>query len=279
LVKTVQEIMGEDYEITSITTNKINARKRVGISMLMLGSTMSPIIYVDDIIEAIEKSEISIKDAAKQIVDVNSKIISNEVLSNQDKISEIADKEYILNHVEYQLINAEQNIEMLKNVPNKRVLDLAVIYRVVCVDSSDDGMCSYVFENKHLEQTNISIEELDEAALRNTKEAGLVIKEFPEILADAIPMYILTNPRKVNGAVVLLFNDFLAEVAEKLGGDIYLIPSSINELIAIPVSVIPPEDLKNMIKNVNDTDVPDDEILSYSVYKFNVLTGEVEIAG
>ena len=279
LVEIVQEIMGKDYEIKSVITNKLNGSKKVGISISMLGRTISPIIYVNEIIEAIDKSEISIKNAAEQIVDVNSKtILCNNALSNPDKISEIYDKEYILNHVEYQVINAEQNIETLKNIPNKRVLDLAAIYRVVCIDSSD-YMSSYVFENKHLDKTNISMEELDEAAFRNTKEAGFVINKFPEISTDAIPMYVLTNTRKVNGAVALLFNDLLAEEAEKIGEDVYIIPSSINDLIIIPASVIPAEELKNIIKNVNDTEVPEDEILSYLVYKFNVSTGEVEIAG
>ena len=49
-----------------------------------------------------------------------------------------------------------------------------------------------------------------------------------------IPMHIMTNKYQINGASVLLYHGLLDGLAEKLGTDLYVIPSSIHELIIMP---------------------------------------------
>lgn len=43
----------------------------------------------------------------------------------------LTEKEYILANVEYQLVNAERNIERLQDVPGKKIADLVAIYITV----------------------------------------------------------------------------------------------------------------------------------------------------
>lgn len=61
-------------------------------------------------------------------------------------------------------------------------------------------------------------------------------------------------------------------------GDFYILPSSIHELLAVPVSTAEIEELRQMVKEVNDNEVAPEEILGYEVYRYNRETGEVEVA-
>lgn len=59
-------------------------------------------------------------------------------------------------------------------------------------------------------------------------------------------------------------------IADKLDSDLYIIPSSIHECLILPEQEdICGDDLKKLVRTVNDTEVADDEILSYNIYKYS----------
>ena len=111
------------------------------------------------------------------------------------------------------------------------------------------------------------------------KEEASVSEAMAEAMADGPRMFVLTNDRKTNGANILLFKEQLAELAEKVDDDFFILPSSIHELLAIPAfQVDDAEQLRQMVREVNDTQVAPDEILGYEAYLYNRETGEVEVA-
>ncbi len=96
---------------------------------------------------------------------------------------------------------------------------------------------------------------------------------------DRLLLYSLYEESFTNGSAALLRNEVLREVAEKAERDILIIPSSVNELICVADR----EDmdfiwLRSVIEEVNDTIVPDDEILSYSVYRYSLKDDRVSVA-
>lgn len=201
------------------------------------------------------------------------------------------DRKFILDHVEYQLVNAERNAEKLKYIPGKKNADLVAIYRVVA-SAGEDGMKSYVLTKAILDRSGISFEELDEDAKKNTEKSGFSVRTMSEVMCelmgvnvsqeieepDGPQMYILTNARKLHGANIMLYKEYLEIAAERMNGDFYIIPSSIHELIAVPVSAQGLEELRQMVKAVNDNQLAPEEILGYEVYRYNRETGEVEVA-
>ena len=143
-----------------------------------------------------------------------------------------------------------------------------------------------------LDRSGISFEELDEAAKKNTEKSGFSVRTMSEVMCelmgvnvgqeieepDGPQMYILTNARKIHGANIMLYKEYLEIAAEKMNGDFYIIPSSIHELIAVPVSAQGLEELREMVKEANDNQLTPEEILGYEVYRYNRETGEVEVA-
>lgn len=89
-------------------------------------------------------------------------------------------------------------------------------------------------------------------------------------IVSSVPMYVLSNQCRINGAACLLYPALLDDICESLDSSFYLIPSSIHEVL-----ILPPDNtndsakIREMIKEINDTQVAAEEILSYSLYFYD----------
>ena len=95
---------------------------------------------------------------------------------------------------------------------------------------------------------------------------------------NMMPMFVATNSKKVNGAGVILYDGLLRTFAEKIGGDFYILPSSVHEVIFVPANGdMDARYLIQMVKEVNATEVSPDEVLSDNVYMYHADTDFVEM--
>lgn len=91
---------------------------------------------------------------------------------------------------------------------------------------------------------------------------------------DRDNMYILTNQVRSFGAASILYPHMLDMVAELLHENYFVLPSSVHEVIIVPGSVSPTySELHKMVREVNETQVDDEEILSDSVYYYHAESG------
>ena len=96
--------------------------------------------------------------------------------------------------------------------------------------------------------------------------------------AAICPMYVLTNQNKLNGASCILYEHLLEHFADRLCCDLYILPSSIHEVILIPAtSDTSYQELSQMVQEVNDTQVSPEEILSDHVYYFSRSSGSIRM--
>lgn len=103
-----------------------------------------------------------------------------------------------------------------------------------------------------------------------------------EILSDIYskddegPLYVLSNNQRFFGASCILYKDKLREFATLKNSDLYILPSSIHEVILIPQNISPDyEALCRMVKEINDTEVDACDRLSDRVYRFSLETGKL----
>ena len=82
-------------------------------------------------------------------------------------------------------------------------------------------------------------------------------------------MWVLTNELGIYGATAMLYDGVLEEAGEKWEQNFYIIPSSVHELILL-LEEWDMEQLDLMIKEVNEREVKDDEILSDHAYLYDV---------
>ena len=94
----------------------------------------------------------------------------------------------------------------------------------------------------------------------------------------SIPMYVLTNRNKTFGASCILYEKVLQEFARRLDKNLYILPSSIHEVIIVTEDEIKePLKLKEMVQEVNATQVAEEEVLSDSVYYFDRREDKIRI--
>ena len=71
---------------------------------------------------------------------------------------------------------------------------------------------------------------------------------------------VITVPDKTHGASVIAYQDFMDKAAERAGGDFYIIPSSIHELLIIPDDHTKDfKVLEDMVREVNATELEPEE--------------------
>lgn len=87
---------------------------------------------------------------------------------------------------------------------------------------------------------------------------------------NSADMYVLSNEKGINGASCMLYPGVIKEVAEQLGSDLYVLPSSIHEIILVKDNEhLNKKLLREMVFDVNRTQVPEEDILSNTVYYYS----------
>lgn len=95
--------------------------------------------------------------------------------------------------------------------------------------------------------------------------------------APELSMYVLSNEQKLQGAACMLYPDVLKNFAKEKESDLFILPSSIHEVILLPVSeTMNKEAYLDMVMEINRTQVEECEVLADSVYYFKRDTGRIE---
>jgi antitoxin component of MazEF toxin-antitoxin module len=160
-------------------------------------------------------------------------------------------------------------------------LDLSVTFHIV-VDGAPKGEQAAVrITNEMMKNWGVHTDDLMELAKKNTKKLlPPHILTMKELLGQGMPdeieeemaygkLYILTNQYKIHGASVVLYQGVIRNFAEKIEKDLYLLPSSIHEFILLPKeNGMKKEALEEMVRSVNNTQLPKEEFLSNYVYYY-----------
>ena len=274
-------IAGEGGNITINHVIKNNGCEMDGLVIMEKGKDIAPTIYLDSFYELYTNGE-NIKNIIRQI----------EVIYEQNKNNVTFDVN-ILKHFDtikdkivYKVVNYRSNEKLLEQVPHKRILDLAVVFYCL-LDNEYGRSATALIYNNNLKNWNVTIDDVYKAALKNTpdllhskissmaalfEKCGVNVDGEEVDLKDYVPsdMYVLTNESKLNGAACVLYENVLYDFAQKLGADLYILPSSVHEVILLPkLSMFEKDELVNMVKEVNTEGVAADEVLSDHVYEYN----------
>lgn len=79
-------------------------------------------------------------------------------------------------------------------------------------------------------------------------------------------MFVATVPDKIHGAGVIAYPNFMEDTAQKMGGDFFVLPSNIHEVLLVKDNgQMIAKELENMVKEVNATQVePADHVYHYN---------------
>lgn len=92
------------------------------------------------------------------------------------------------------------------------------------------------------------------------------------------PMFVITNTERSFGAVEMLFPENLEQVSEIFHDDLYILPSSLHEVLAVPAKECDAQTLARMVVEVNSEEVPLEERLSNQVYYYDSREKKLSVA-
>ena len=191
-----------------------------------------------------------------------------------------------------ELVNPEVSDRYIHDVPHREFLNLCIIYRwVVSID--EEGVYSGIIDNELMGYVNLTEESLYKNAIRNTKriiapqlksfdsvirrmlrrsgKSDKEIREFVGRIDNEDRIWVITNKHDFRASTALIYKDFLIKIADKMDSDFYIIPTSVNESLAVSAnSSLVPEAMYGMLKDSNNNFLEDeDQMLSDTVYYFD----------
>ena len=282
-----KDYLPEQYqgmEIRVASVNKVN-RPMDGLTLVdkSADKNVSPTLYINDMYDHYlhtENLQVVLQDAAKSMerAFVDALAVSN------------LDFEKAKDNIVFQVINTMQNEDMLRDMPHRDYQDLSIIYRwVVAVD--DRGVQSVTVRDNLAKQLGMTEADLFKSAVENTRRIfPPVIKSMNDVMremmmSDGMPaeiadmmledipsdrtMWIISNEKGINGAGSMLYEDVLHKLSMQLETDLYLLPSSVHECIAVSVDMGDPYELAEMVNEINMSQVALEERLSNQVYHYD----------
>lgn len=188
------------------------------------------------------------------------------------------------------LVGRENNQKLLADCPHTDKEDLAIVYRVA-VNAGKDELSSILIHNAQMEAWGTNVEELQKLAEKNTprimpptvvtmEEALSQAMGIPEadLPPAVVPMYVISNVTKLSGAATILNDDVMQGLAQRMGENFYVLPSSVHECLAVPESFGTPQELSMLVQEVNDTEVSPEERLSDHVYHYDAEKHTLSLA-
>ena len=276
LIRTkLADICGPEFSVSVYEAIKNNSVIHKGISIRESDNRVAPTIYMDEFYTDYCDGR-DIEDIVNEIL----KVYSENRTGPDIETEKFLDFDWVKDRVFFKLINARENAAMLQDVPSIMFLDLAIVFGVY-MGNFRNAFSSVLIKQEHMEMWHTDEKELKKHAFKNTPKilpsAIWTIKDLlnemgvptGEISCET-PMYILSNKERINGAAVLLYKGILKKFAGNLGSDVFILPSSVHEVILVPVcDVMDPDSLMEMIAEVNDTQVSKEEVLSYTLYRYS----------
>lgn len=291
----VEEKLGKGYEVKTERILKNNSCEYQSLLICNVGSgneecRVSPAIRMDCWYDLYKEGF-----CMERIID--------EILAAYDKgIKEAetikgmcCDGENIASHIFFKVINASRNTEILNNSPHVLFEDLAVTFHYMC--SNDGSMLqSFRVTEKIAKEWGMSADDLMGYAMKNAPvmfpekfmNMESVVNDLCMVRGESecddssskieIPMYVLTNESGFNGASAILYSKNLEKLAERYNSNLYILPSSIHEVILLPQCEYDDiKGLRELVKEVNENHVELIERLSDNVYLYNAKKKKIQI--
>lgn len=245
------------YEVEKTSNNC----KRNGIGLGCPDCPAHVIFYPDEEFDALKPEE-------------QAKVLEAWYEEHCDKIFDISEmftKDYVLGNV-VPVVVSDKNREAFIDdgvLFAETEWDIIVIFKVL-LDSEEFCTASYTLHERHLDVVGITIEEIEKAALENLRR-NIDIFTLSEFLhfspVNGMDLLVVTNKSRMYGAAAMLFNGVLEDISKRMGSDIVVLPSSIHEVLIVPItSMVAYDVLLNMVREVNLTEVSVEERLTDSIY-------------
>lgn len=290
----IKDYLPSDYETAKVSVHEVtksNDRTLTGLTVLREDENISPTVYLEPFAEQVAQGR-SMDDVLREIAEIQTTHHTHAPMEVPISI----DYEQVRPMLSMKLCDPETNREYLKDKPHTPCGALAVFYRIQ-IDRNEDGIATAVITDNLLKAWGITKEQLHKDAVQAENErnpvqlysmedmmADLMFSAEPDNLFDQdgpldldfTPLYVLTNPDRLDGAAVIARDGVQEKIAELLGSNYYVLPSSIHEVLIMPDhGNMQAKELTDMVREINATQVAPADRLSGKVQYYDRQTRQL----
>ena len=280
----------ENAEVSTMECHKLN-RAYTGLMVRKEGELLTPTINLNQLYEAYKtQPSVTMETVCRKIADI---VLEAPI---QVDLKAILNYENVKDKLFIRVSSAEANKEVFEIVPHQLKEDLAITYHVA-VGKDQDGLSSMLITNEMMKEYGVTQEQIHEDAMKSSPRVmvpevssiGVLIDEIyqknilmltpdeREMLLETLQessemptFFVVTNTERVNGAGVIFYPEFMDNMGELLGNNFFILPSSIHQMLILPDDgQVDAEMLRDMVKEVNATQVAPAERLTNDVYHFD----------
>ena len=220
----VQDILNERgvegrIELQEVT--KSNDQVLTGLTLRCEGEHISPCIYLDDMYERYQDG-LEVGCIVREVVDLV------EIYGNPEiDLKKFTDYEAAKEHLTFRLVDISENTYWLQDKIWEPMGDFAKVC-CISVERETDGYMSAVVTTSNQALLGVTREQLLADAQKNLQKSEYVFVNIEDMMATLFPgmpdmdpveipptpLYVLTNPSKVQGAVMIARPDVLKAIGE-----------------------------------------------------------------
>lgn len=301
LIREVEALLGKGYHATrsDFVTPNGGIRRQLAISYGLHG--MAPCICMDAYYELYQEPNDILLAAADVVRAYHSQV------QEEFDLSRVTEWAWAQSRVLFRLVDTGWNQELLEQVPHRDIprlgLSMVIYFPVQQAKDTKEGQARQAAVQVLYPLLNvwrISEGELAAQAFENTQaQCPAKVYSIQEALYGStgieevqpgsgleacgrLPMYVLTNEQKLYGAGCMLYEGVLWREAERLGADLYILPSSVHEVMLLPVPLGTGgtlDGLRDVVAGINRSDaLPDGDVLSDRVFYYDRKKQELTVA-
>ena len=255
----VADYLPEKFEQAEITVHQMVKNNDVmldGLNIHDSDSNLSPNIYLNPLYEQYENGR-DLDEIVAEVADTYVENMGSALTRDfQLNVDDIRNFEAVKDNIFPKLVNLEKNSSRLEHVPYTQKEDLAVTYHIKMTGDSRT-LGSLMITDAMLKGYGVNKEELHALAMDNmgrlfsptfqslqemmielfadefSRREGMPLEEAKECAKEMVPtggpeLYCLSNECKINGAACIIDDNIQKMIAEKVGGDYFVLPSSVH---------------------------------------------------
>lgn len=294
----LREELGDGYQVRVRPIPKNNGITLDGLSIQAPGDLLAPTVYMNPYYQQYRQG-MPLPDVIGDILG----LFRNNPPPAYINGERLSDYEEMKDRVMLRLIHAPSNRELLSDVPHIPFLDLAIVFYLF-LEKNASGQMTALIHNEYKDRWQVDEKRLLELALVNTpaayppelksmedimrdlirQNASGGEKELPEELSGAedtfSSLYVLSNQSGIYGSCCILYEGVLQELADRLGHDLIIIPSSIHEVLLTPdTEGLHYSYLNELVVTINRQEVPREDHLSDHIYRYARASGQIQSIG
>lgn len=245
-------------------------------------------LYVGDLYEEYRRGlgmDVIVKDVVKRLQGIS----RTDII---EKAKMISDYNKIKNYLFIRLINKNKYEADLTDSVYRTIGDIAMVLYVRMGEI--EGYTSSMKVKQHmLEKWDMDRDEVFEAALLNTYfisppriycwekmlfDTHYEGENFMNLLSD-YPIRrgavgnCLSTVKRTNGAVAVFLPGVVSRLADLMQGNLYLVFTSIHEVMIHNEATVDPEDLRHVLIDTIKETTPEEDVLTFHIYHYDRETG------